>query len=160
MKVTSLPGPEAMTAPPPPPPPALRWAVLGCANIAKKNVRAMFLSPSAKLTAVASRDAARCRAWVDEHVMPPDRAAVHCFGSYEALLAAPAVFDAVYVPLPTALHVQWVPRFAAAGKHVLCEKPVGVTLEEVGGRPVFGAPTLRMMGLFLRKPSLLVGKRL
>jgi predicted dehydrogenase len=50
-------------------------------------------------------------------------------GSYGAVLSA--TVDAVYVPLPTALHAEWLPKAAAAGKHVLCEKPVARSVEEL-----------------------------
>uniref|UniRef100_A0A7S2S0Y6 Gfo/Idh/MocA-like oxidoreductase N-terminal domain-containing protein n=1 Tax=Rhizochromulina marina TaxID=1034831 RepID=A0A7S2S0Y6_9STRA len=112
------------------PPRPLRWAVMGCARIAQKNVRAMFLSPWARLVAVASRDQARCEEWVLQHVPAVQHSEVRVFGSYEALLED-GDFDAVYVPLPTTLHEEWVSRIVAAGKHVLCEKPVGCTYASV-----------------------------
>ena len=58
--------------------------------------------------------------------MPPNPRAL---GSYEELLASPDV-DAVYIPLPTGLRKEWVLRAAAAGKHVVCEKPCGVSAAE------------------------------
>jgi predicted dehydrogenase len=120
--------------------PVLRWGIMGTANIARKNARAMALSPAAQLVAVGSRTEARCATWVGEvesalqaeglRAQSPPLGAVRCHGSYAALLADPNV-DAVYLPLPTTLHLAWVLAAAAAGKHVLVEKPVGLTLAEV-----------------------------
>jgi len=75
---------------------------------------------------VASRDAARAAAFIDEHLSPPPGGdgspPVAAVGGYEALLGRPDV-DAVYVPLPTALAVDWSMRAVRAGKHVLVDKP-------------------------------------
>lgn len=78
------------------------------------------------MQAVASRDKAKAEAWAAEQGLDLG-AGVH--GSYEALLADSTV-DAVYMPLPTALHLEWVTKAAAAGKHVLIEKPVAVSATE------------------------------
>jgi len=108
-----------------------RWGILGTANIAQKNWRAIRNAPGCALTAVASRDLERCRRYVAQcqaHTPhdPPPRA----YGSYEELLASEAV-DAVYMPLPTGIRRQWAIRAAEAGKHVLVEKPVGTTADDV-----------------------------
>jgi predicted dehydrogenase len=79
---------------------------------------------AARLVAIASRDANRARAVAQEFGVPRH------FGSYEALLADPDI-DAVYVPLPNRLHVEWSERALEAGKHVLCEKPLCMTAKEV-----------------------------
>ncbi len=107
--------------------PLCRWGILGTASIARKNWQAIRNSGNSVLVAVASRDAARARQFIDEcqsHVLlnPPP---VAC-GSYEELLRREDV-DAVYVPLPTGIRKEWVIRAAEAGKHVLCEKPCAVT---------------------------------
>ena len=94
-----------------------RWGVLGTASIARKVVRAMQQARHARPVAIASRDLERASAFAVENGL--ERA----HGSYEALLADPEI-DAVYIPLPTALRRDWVLRAAAAGKHILCEKPV------------------------------------
>lgn len=103
-----------------------RWGILGTANIARKNWQAIARAGNAVLTAVASRDAARARRFIDECqsavAMTPAPAAC---GSYQELIDRKDV-DAVYVPLPTAIRKEWVIRAAQAGKHVLCEKPCGV----------------------------------
>ena len=103
----------------------LRWGVLGAANIAvAKVVPAMQRGRFSSVVALASRDRAKgeraARALGIERV----------HGSYEELLADPEV-DAVYNPLPNHLHVPWSIRALEAGKHVLCEKPIGRSVAEV-----------------------------
>jgi predicted dehydrogenase len=83
----------------------------------------MARSPRHVVTALASRDPARASEFAQRFGIPR----VHV--RYDALLADPEV-DAVYVPLPNALHREWTERAAAAGKHVLCEKPLGVTADD------------------------------
>lgn len=101
----------------------LRWGILGTANIARKNWRAIQLSGNGEVVAVASRDAARARQFVTENqAAAPFATAPRAVGGYAELLAAPEV-DAVYIPLPTGLRKEWVLRAAAAGKHIVCEKP-------------------------------------
>jgi len=107
------------------------WGILGTANIARKNWKAMRNSGNSRLVAVASRSADRAQQFIDEcqtHV-PYDPAPRAC-GSYEELLRRDDV-DAVYIPLPTGIRKEWVIRAAAAGKHVLCEKPCGVNANDV-----------------------------
>jgi predicted dehydrogenase len=113
-----------MTAP-------VRWGILGAANIARKNWRSIRLTGNATLVAVASRDPARARQFVDAcqanvpYPTPPRVAA-----SYEELLAAPDI-DAVYLPLPTGPRKHWVIRAAEAGKHVVCEKPCAASAADL-----------------------------
>jgi xylose dehydrogenase (NAD/NADP) len=102
---------------------ALRIGVLGAANIARQFIAAVAGSSLVTVTAVASRDAAKGKAFAREVGVPQS------FGTYEALLKDPAI-DAVYVPLPNSLHAEWSIRAAQAGKHVLCEKPFAVTAHE------------------------------
>jgi predicted dehydrogenase len=101
----------------------LRIGVLGCANVARGFVRDVAASPAVEVTAVASRSAATAAAFAAAHGVARHH------GSYEALLADAAV-DAVYLPLPNSLHAEWAMRAAAAGKHVLCEKPLALGLAE------------------------------
>jgi len=105
----------------------VRVGVVSAANIAKKNARAILRSERCALVAVASRSLEKARAWRAALGLGDD---VECVEGYDALLARGDV-DAVYVPLPTVLHVDFVKKAAAAGKHVLIEKPVGVDAAEV-----------------------------
>jgi predicted dehydrogenase len=111
--------------------PLCRWGILGTANIARKNWKAMRNAENATLVAVASRDRDRSERFITEcqAAAPFPQAPVAC-GAYDELLRRTDI-DAVYLPLPTALRREWVLRAAEAGKHVLCEKPCGVTAADV-----------------------------
>ena len=103
----------------------VRWGILSTANIGVKAViPAIAASGNGRLAAIASRDRSRAEAVAARY--PGMRA----HGSYDALLSDPGV-EAVYISLPNALHAEWTIRAAAAGKHVLCEKPLGATPDEV-----------------------------
>lgn len=103
----------------------VRWGVLGAASIARtRSLPAMKLAPSVELAALASRNLDKATALCAE--LGIQRA----FGSYEALLADPNI-DAVYLPLPNAMHTEWASKAMEAGKHVLCEKPLALTIEEI-----------------------------
>jgi len=100
--------------------------VLGAAKIATKQViPAMQLGEWSEVVAIGSRDEARARAAAADLGIP----AAH--GSYEALIADPNV-EAIYNPLPNHLHVPWSMKALEAGKHVLCEKPIGLSVAEAG----------------------------
>jgi predicted dehydrogenase len=98
----------------------LRWGVLSTASIGRVLTEASRAATHAEVVAVASPDAGRARAFADELGLEAS------FGSYEELLASEAV-DAVYVPLPVSLHAAWTVKALAAGKHVLCEKPLATS---------------------------------
>jgi len=103
----------------------VRWGMLGYARIAREaHLPALLRSENAEFAALASRDEAKL---ADSRTR--FGAAHRCHTSYEALLADPAV-DAVCIPLPNALHCEWALRALAAGKHVLCEKPIALNAEE------------------------------
>jgi len=95
----------------------LRLGLLSTARINRRILPATRESELVEVVAVASRDGRRGAAYAREHGI--ERA----HEGYEALLADPEV-DAVYVPLPNSLHVEWTQRALEAGKHVLCEKPL------------------------------------
>jgi predicted dehydrogenase len=99
-----------------------RWGILGAANIARKNWKAMRLAGNAQLVAVASRDPVKAHHFVSECQAEVPFPQVPQVCSYEELLARPDI-DAVYIPLPTGIRPPWVIRAAEAGKHILCEKP-------------------------------------
>ena len=100
---------------------SLRWGILSTANITDKLLDS---GTDQEFVAVGSRDAGRAEAFARENGIP------RAHGSYEALLADPDV-DAIYNPLPNALHVEWSIRALEAGKHVLCEKPLSRRPEDV-----------------------------
>jgi predicted dehydrogenase len=98
----------------------VRWGILGSARIALRSVLPAFrAAPHAKIVAIAARDPHRARETAQQFGI--ERIAE----SYEALIADPAL-EAIYVPLPNDLHAPWTLRALAAGKHVLCEKPIAL----------------------------------
>src|SRR5215467_5450699 len=102
----------------------VKWGVLGVANIAvKKVIPAMQKSAWCEVSAIASRDPRKAN----------DAAAqlriARAYGSYDELLADPEI-EAIYNPLPNHLHVPWSIKAAEAGKHVLCEKPISLTVAQ------------------------------
>lgn len=102
----------------------LRFGVLGTAKIAREKViPALQRGARTPVVALASRDRARAEQTAAALGVP------RAHGSYEALLDDPDV-DAVYIPLPNHLHVPWTIAAAERGKHVLCEKPIGLTAAE------------------------------
>ena len=102
----------------------IRWGVLGAARIARtKVIPAMQRSRECEVVALASRSVETARTAAAALGIPT------AYGSYEELLADPGV-DAVYIPLPNHLHVPWSIKAAEAGKHVLCEKPIGLDADE------------------------------
>jgi predicted dehydrogenase len=98
----------------------VRWGILGAAKIALTAVGpAIRAAAGADLVALATRDPARAAPF---RALAPG---LRVHEAYDALLADPQV-DAVYIPLPNDLHVIWCERALAAGKHVLCEKPIAL----------------------------------
>lgn len=102
----------------------INWGVLSTAKIGvQKVIPAMQSGRYCSVTAIASRDADKARAVAKQSGIPK------AYGSYEALLEDAEV-HAVYIPLPNHLHVPWAIKALEAGKHVLCEKPIGLTVQE------------------------------
>jgi predicted dehydrogenase len=102
----------------------LKWGVLSTARIAtEKVIPAMQRGERTEVVAIASRDPNKATAAAKALGIPV------AYGTYEALLADPDV-DAVYIPLPNHMHLEWTARAAEAGKHVLCEKPIGLNEAE------------------------------
>ena len=102
----------------------VKWGILSTANINGKVIPPAHASEKVELLAVASRDQARADAYANEWEIP------RAYGSYEALLADAQV-EAIYIPLPNTLHVEWSIKAMEAGKHVLCEKPFDRDPEKV-----------------------------
>jgi predicted dehydrogenase len=100
------------------------WGVLSTAKIGLERVIApMQKAANLSIDAIASRDHAKAKAAAKQFGI------ARSYGSYEELLADPAL-EAIYIPLPNNLHVEWAERVASAGKHVLVEKPLAMSAEE------------------------------
>lgn len=102
----------------------LNWGLLSTARINRALIPALRNSSRNRLGAVASRNQAAADAYAREWKI--ERA----LGSYEALLADPEI-DVIYISLPNHLHAEWSIKALRAGKHVLCEKPLALTVDEV-----------------------------
>ena len=103
---------------------AVRWGILSTAGIAASAfIPSLRQTSRGQLVGVASRDKARAEAFAAEHEIEGS------FGSYEELLACDDI-DAIYNPLPNSMHAEWTQRAAQAGKHVFCEKPLGISAAE------------------------------
>jgi D-xylose 1-dehydrogenase (NADP+, D-xylono-1,5-lactone-forming) len=102
----------------------LRWGLLSTANINKSLFDPLRASKRNTLLAVASRDRSKAEAYARKNKIK------RAYGSYAELLADPDI-DVVYNSLPNHLHAEWTVKAVEAGKHVLCEKPLALSLEEV-----------------------------
>jgi xylose dehydrogenase (NAD/NADP) len=102
----------------------LNWGLLSTANINRSLIPPLLASPRSRLVAVGSRDQSKGEAYARQWNIP------RAYGSYEALLADPQI-DAIYISLPNGLHAEWTIRAVEAGKHVLCEKPLAISLAEL-----------------------------
>lgn len=102
----------------------LRWGLLSTAKINNAVIKPIKESKHHELVAVASRSLDKAKAYAAEKGIPK------AYGSYDEMLADPQV-DVVYISLPNHLHAEWTIKACQAGKHVLCEKPLALTLEEV-----------------------------
>ena len=104
--------------------PRLRWGLLSTARINRLIIPAIRASARSEVTTVASRSLEKGRAYAAEWGIP------RALGSYEALIDDPNV-DVIYIGLPNSLHVDWTVRALEAGKHVLCEKPLALSVADV-----------------------------
>lgn len=102
----------------------LRWGLLSTAKINRALISPIQAATRSELHGIASRDLAKAKSYAAENNIP------NAYGSYEDMLADPQI-DAVYISLPNNLHCEWTVKAAAAGKHVLCEKPIAVSLDEL-----------------------------
>lgn len=104
---------------------SVRFGIIGTAAIAvEKVIPSMLSAEGLEVVAIASRDLDRARAAATRFGIG------RSYGSYDEILADPEI-EAVYIPLPNHLHVHWAIRAAEAGKHVLCEKPLALDVEEL-----------------------------
>lgn len=117
----------------------IRVGILGCASIARKVARAILHSESqCTLTALASRSRDKAAVFAEDHIVQASDNSISMsdltlFGgenAYQELIDSNDIVDALYIPLPTALHKQWVLPTLQAGKHVLLEKPVALSVQE------------------------------
>jgi predicted dehydrogenase len=100
--------------------PKVRWGIISTADIGMKKVNpAIMAAANCEVVAIASRSLPAAQAAAAALGIP------RAHGSYQALIDDPGI-DAIYNPLPNHLHVDWTLKAAAAGKHVLCEKPMGL----------------------------------
>ncbi len=102
----------------------LRWGLISTAGINSALISPIGVSARSKLVAVASRSLGRAQEYAREWNIPT------AHGGYENLLADPDV-DVIYNALPNTLHTEWTVKAADAGKHILCEKPLSITVEDV-----------------------------
>jgi len=108
-----------------------RWGILGTAGIARKNWKAIWNASNSHLVAVGSRTSGRAEQFIREcQSQSPFNPAPEPVAGYDSLIGRSDI-DAVYIPLPTAIRKEWVIRAAEAGKHVLLEKPCGVSAADV-----------------------------
>ncbi|GLJ50866.1 hypothetical protein SUGI_1083530 [Cryptomeria japonica] len=105
----------------------IRFGILGYASIARRLARAIIMTPSCSVYAVASRSVEKAKAFASSNNLPPE---AKTYGSYEQLLDDPCV-DAIYIPLPTSLHLEWALKAAHKKKHILVEKPPALCVEDL-----------------------------
>ncbi len=109
----------------------VRWGILGCSGIGKsRTIPGLLACENAELYAIAGRNEEKLKAYAEPF------APKKLYTDYQALLDDENV-DAVYLPLPNGIHMEWVEKAAKAGKHILCEKPMALTEEQV--RKMFAA---------------------
>lgn len=123
----------------------LSWGVLSTSKFAARTtIPAIQKSSYSKVDAIVSRDKEKAAALATELGI------ARIFGSYDALLADPEI-DVVYIPLPNHMHVDWTIKALDAGKHVLCEKPIGLNYADAHRleRAATDYPGLKLMEAFM-----------
>lgn len=123
----------------------VRWGILSTAKIGREKViPAMKAGKFCEIAAIASRNKEAAQAEANRLGIPVT------YGSYEELLADSSI-DAIYIPLPNHMHVEWAIRCLRAGKHVLCEKPIGLSAAEATQLLLEGInhPHLKLMEAFM-----------
>lgn len=124
---------------------SIRWGILSTAKIGtEKVIPAMQQCQYGMVAAIASRNLGQAEAAAQQLGIP------QAYGSYDELLADPSI-NAIYNPLPNHLHVPWSIKALQAGKHVLCEKPIGLSVAEAETLREASAqfPHLKVMEAFM-----------
>jgi D-xylose 1-dehydrogenase (NADP+, D-xylono-1,5-lactone-forming) len=121
--------------------PILNWGLLGTARINRALIRPLKNSKQNRLLGVASRSMHRAKEYASKWDIPC------AYGSYEEMLSDPKI-DVVYVSLPNGLHREWSIKCAQAGKHILCEKSITLSVNDLD--EMVAAAN---QGLFWQKPS-------
>jgi D-xylose 1-dehydrogenase (NADP+, D-xylono-1,5-lactone-forming) len=116
----------------------LNWGLLSTAKINRALIKPLNASPRTRLLAIASRSQSSADGYAREWDVP------RAYGSYEGLLADPEI-DVIYNSLPNNLHAEWTITALRAGKHVLCEKPLAVSLDEVDAMTQAAAETGKVL---------------
>ena len=132
-------------------PDKIRWALLTTAKINDALIDPIRQAERSELVAVGSRSLERAKAYAQEKSIPK------AHGSYEDLLADPDI-DVIYNALPNGMHCEWTVKAAEAGKHVLCEKPLVISMEEfdqVESAAVDGDVTVFEAFMYLHHPQTL-----
>jgi len=103
----------------------VRWGILGAANIATSQmIPAIQATADNQLTGIASRNQNKALQLAKDYQLADS------YTDYDSLITSNQV-DAVYIPLPTSMHTEWVLKAISAGKHVLCEKPMGMQAQDI-----------------------------
>jgi predicted dehydrogenase len=124
----------------------IRFGILGVSgHFIKRVALGLLHSANIEIYALASRDAGKAKAWTQKLGVPRH------YGSYAELLADPEV-DAVYIPLPNHMHLEWIKKSADAGKHILCEKPLAMDAAQAAEAAQYcKQANVRLMEAFMYK---------
>ncbi len=106
----------------------LRWGILGAARVNERLLPAIIEAPNSELVAIASRRAGAAKATLDKYA--PCHGNVSCYDNLDALINDPQV-EAIYCPMANEEHATWALKAINAGKHVLIEKPMALTVQDI-----------------------------